>query len=185
MQDWQILTISIAAVLIIGLGVWLLYRQRRSRHLRKHFGAEYDRAVTELGGRDRAESELFRREQRIRKLNLRPLSLSERQRFAWEWMRCQTLFVDDPAGAVNEADRILTSIIRVRGYSADNPTERMADISAAYPQQAPRYRLANEIVNRYQSGHASTEELREAFVHYRTLFDEILGGQDEELKRAS
>jgi hypothetical protein len=185
MQDWQILTIIVAAAIILGLVGWLVYKQRRSHHLRRHFGSEYDRAVTELGSRNRAETELAKREQHVRRLDIRPLSVADRQKFAGQWMRCQTLFVDDPAGAVNESERILSEIMRARGYSADDPDERMADISAAYPQQATEYRRANEILDRHHRDEASTEDLREAFIHYRVLFDQILGGYDEELKRAS
>jgi hypothetical protein len=185
MQNWQLAAIVAAVIVVAACIGWLIYNQRRSRQLRDHFGSEYERAVTELGDRRRAETELARREQHVRSLNIRPLSLSDRQNFSGQWMRCQTLFVDDPAGAVNEADRLLTDVIRMRGYAADDPRNLMADISAAYPNRANDYRMAAEVLARHRDGEASTEDLRQAFVHYRALFDEILGGQDEELKRVS
>jgi hypothetical protein len=102
-----------------------------------------------------------------------------------EWRLCQARFVDDPTGAVNQADQIVTTIMRTRGYAVDDPYDRVADVCAAYPNHAGGFREANEIVVRHHRGEASTEDLRRAFVNFRALFDEMLGGQDEELKRAS
>jgi hypothetical protein len=172
------------AVFLAVIG-WVVYSRRRSSHLRAHFGPEYERAVVETGDRRRAEADLAQREQRVRKLDIRPLSVSDRQRYSQQWMLCQTQFVDDPEGAVSAADELLTKVLRARGYAADDPYDRIADISAAYPQQAPLYRLADELQTRHRRGQGSTEDLRKAFVHYRVIFDEILGGHDEELKRAS
>src|SRR5438552_11120980 len=116
MQNWQFIAIVVAAVLVVAIGAWLIYDRRRSRHLQDHFGQEYDRTVTELGDRRQAESELARREQRVRNLKVRPLSMSDRQRLLTQWKQCQARFVDDPAGAVDEADRLLTDLVRARGY---------------------------------------------------------------------
>jgi hypothetical protein len=185
MQNWQVIAIAVGAVVILVALTWAVYNQRRSRHLRHHFGPEYERAVAETGDRRRAEAELAHRERRVRNLDIRPLSVSDRLRFSQRWMECQAQFVDDPPGAIDAADHLLTEVIRTRGYAADTPYDRIADISAAYPQQAPGYRLADELLVRNRRGEASTEELRNAFLHYRALFDEILGGHDEELKRAS
>jgi type VI protein secretion system component VasK len=185
MENSQVVAIAVGVVVILAAIAWVVYSRRRSRHLRDHFGSEYERAVAERGDRRRAEAELAQREQRIRKLDIRPLSVSDRQRYSQQWMQCQAQFVDDPAGAVSAADELLTEVIRARGYAADNPYDRIADISAAYPQQAPRYRLADELQTRHRRGEGSTEDLRKAFVHYRYIFDEILGDHDEELKRVS
>jgi len=185
LQTWQIAIIAIVGVVILAaLGYWISSR-RRSRHLRDHFGPEYNRTIAETGSRRAAESELARREDRVRKLEIRPLSGSDKQRFREQWVSCQAQFVDDPSGAVNAADGILTDVLRARGYAADNPYDRMADMTAAYPRHATRYRFAEDLITRHRRGQGSTEDLRRAFVHYRALFDEILGGQDEELKRAS
>jgi hypothetical protein len=185
MQFWQIVTISVSAIVLIAVLVWLGYRRRRTQHLQDHFGPEYDRTVSEIGNRWSAESELARREARVRKLNIRPLSVSDHLRFVERWKRCQSRFVDDPAEAVDEAGRLLAEVMQARGYSVENPDDRMADISAAYPERIADYREACEIAIRHRRRNASTEDLRKGFVHYRTLFDELLGGTGEELKRAS
>ena len=185
LQTWQIAAIAIVGVVILaGIAFWLSNR-RRSRHLRDHFGPEYNRIIAETGNRRTAEAELARRENRIRNLEIRPLSVSDKQRFREQWALCQAQFVDDPAGAVHIADDLLTDVLSARGYAAGNPYERISDISAAYPRHATRYRFAEDLVTRHRRGQGSTEDLRKAFVHYRALFDEILGGQDEELERAS
>jgi len=112
------------------------------------------------------------RSHRLRELKSRPLNAMDRQRFSQQWMACQRMFVD-------------TDVIRTRGYAADDLHDRMSDIAEAYPEHADHYRVAGDIVARHRRGKASTEDLRNAFLHYRALFDEILGGQDEELKRVS
>jgi hypothetical protein len=185
LQTWQIVAIAIVAIVVLAaIGLWM-FQRRRTRHLRDHFGPEYNRTIAEVGNRRAAESELARRQERIKNLEIRPLSNSDKQRFRENWTLCQAQFVDDPAGAVTAADGLLTDVLRARGYAADNPHDRMADLSAAYPRHATRYRFAEDLVTRHRRGEGSTEDLRRAFVHYRALFDEILGGQDEELKRAS
>jgi len=181
----EMIAIGVAIVLILAAAGWFMYQRQRSRRLREHFGPEYERKVTELGDRRRAESELARSEARVRNAKVRSLSVSDRSRFAAEWRLCQARFVDDPSGALDEADRILTDIMRTRGYAVDDPYNRTTDVCAAYPRHASAYREANEIVVQHRRGDASTEDLRRAFVDYRSLFDEILGGKDEELKRVS
>jgi hypothetical protein len=178
------LVIAILVAVAAAIG-WIAHDRRRRQHLRTRFGSEYDRTVVQFGDRRRAESELARREHRVRNMKVRPLTVPERQKFRDEWLECQALFVDDPARAVDHADRLLTDVMRVRGYSTDNPYDRVADISAAYPRHAETYRRADEIATRQHRGQTATEDLRNAFIYYRALFDEILGGQDEELKRAS
>lgn len=183
MQYWQIATIVVVAIAVVLAAGWLGFRQSRSRRLRDHFGPEYDRTISEFGDRSHAEAELVRRQERIRNLQVLPLSAADRIAFAEQWRRCQAQFVDDPSGAVGSADRLLSDILRARGYSSEKLQDRLADISAAYPQHVTSYRVANDIASHREQ--ASTEDLRKAFVHYRQLFDQILGGYDEELKRAS
>jgi hypothetical protein len=184
MQVWQLVAISVAILVLAGVG-WWLYERNRTQHLRSRFGSEYDRRVATIGDRRRAESELALSEQRVKKLTVRPLSASDRIRFQDEWRMCQARFVDDPSGAVDDADRILNDIMRVRGLSVDNPDDRMVDVVAAYPHQASAFRDSHDILIRHHRGIATTEDLRKAFVNYRSLFDDMLGGQDEELRRAS
>ena len=185
MQNWLIVALAVVVAILIVAAVWVVYYRNRSRHLRAHFGSEYDRTVTEFGDRRSAETELSQREERVSKLQIRPLSMTDRNRFGAEWKDCQRLFVDDPGRALEHADRLLTEVIRTRGYATSNPYDRMADISAAYPEHAGHYREAGEILAHHRRGEASTEDLRKAFLSYRTLFDDILGGQHEELERAS
>jgi hypothetical protein len=185
MQHWQIAAIIVAAVIIVVAAGWFINRQNRSRRLRHHFGREYDRAVSELGNRHRAEDELTRRQERVRQLHIRPLSSIDRVHFAEQWRLCQAQFVDNPNQALESADRLVVAILRARGYAADNPRARLADISAAYPRHAESYRFASDVLNHEDRRGIATEDLREAFLQYRKLFDEILGGSDEELKRAS
>jgi len=185
MQTWQI-AIGVVAIAILAAIGWLIYTRKRSERLRDHFGTEYDRRVSELeGDRRRAEAELTEREARVQKLKHRPLTSSERVRFIDEWRMCQARFVDDPPGAVDDADQLLSDIMRARGYAIEDRNDRLADLCAAYPDRADDFRQTHAIFIKHHSGNASTEELRKAFVHFRSLFDEMLGGQDEELKRAS
>ena len=183
MQPWEMIAIAIALILVGVAVATLIYLRIRTQHLKLRFGPEYDRKVTELGNRSKAESELARSETRVKNLKIRELGMSDRTRFLDDWRLCQARFVDDPAGAVNEADRILTDIMRARGYAVDDPYNRTTDVVAAYPNHATAYREANEIVVR--RGRASTEDLRKAFINFRALFDEILGGEDEKLRRVS
>ena len=184
MQVWEIVAIAVAIILVAAVG-WWIYQRNRSRHLRERFGPEYDRKVAEVGDRRRAESDLARSEARVQKVKVRPLSASDRTKFLEEWRLCQARFVDDPSGAVNDADRIVLEIMRTRGYAVDDPYDRVTDVCAAYPDQAADYREANEIVIRHHRGNASTEDLRKAFVHFRSLFDAMLVGHEDEVKRAS
>jgi hypothetical protein len=186
MELWQIAVLVVATLVVAAAVGWLIYDRNRSRHLRDHFGSEYDRTVTELGDRRRAEANLRNREARVDKLDIRPLSASDRQRFQAEWMAGQSRFVDDPVDAVYRADELVLEIMRVRGYPAHDVLERFEDISASYPWVATDYREARAIVARHREGNATTEEMRRAMVHYRKIFDELLEeGRHEEFKRAS
>jgi len=186
MELWQTVAIVVAAVVILAAIGWLIYTRKRSERLRAHFGPEYDRRVEELdGNRFRAESDLTQREARVQKLKLRPLSGTDRAKFIEQWRMCQARFVDDPAGAVTDADQLVGEIMYARGYTVDERSDRLADLCSAYPQRASDFRETNEIFLRNRRGTATTEDLRKAFVHLRSVFDEMLGGKDEEFKRAS
>jgi len=132
----------------------------------------------------KAKPNFARSEERVRDIKARPLSDAERTKFIDEWRLCQRRFIDDPAAAVEGADRIVTEVMRVRGASVDDPYDLVNDICAAYPEHAIDYREASDVIVRYHRGLASTDELRKAFVNFRSLFDEMLG-HEEELKRAS
>jgi hypothetical protein len=185
MQTWQIVSITAAVVAAAAIIMWMLYLRNRSQHLRAHFGSEYDRIIAETGNRRRAELELEQREARVRKLEIHQLSLSDRDRFTEKWKLCQETFVNDPVMAVTEADRLVGEIMRARGYQVETTEDRIADISAAYPDHTTSYREALETVTRHRRGQATTEDLRKAFIHCRGLFNELLGSHEQEFRRAS
>jgi hypothetical protein len=168
---------GIVAVAILLAGVVILARsvkRRRSTRLRSRFGPEYDHVLKERGDVARAEAALEEREQRARKIIVRPLSREEHERFAQGWREAQAHFVDDPGRAVEEADLLVEKLMGERGYPVGNFETQAEDISVDHPLVVQYYRLAHEIAARSRSGQASTEDLREAIVHYRKLYDELL-----------
>jgi hypothetical protein len=164
----------IVAVLIV-IAVALVLRRRRSDQLKRRFGPEYDRAVTQQhGDARRAEAALADREKRVEAFPLRALSAVDREAYAMEWAAVQRRFVDDPSAAVGTADRLVNRVMTDRGYPMTNFEQRAADISVSYPAVVQNYRAGHDIVMRHNDGQATTEELRQAMVHYRSLFDELL-----------
>jgi len=168
------LVIAGVIVLLLVLLIALVVRNGRSRRLRRDFGPEYDRAVQTSGARA-AEAELLRRRKRMGKLSLRPLSEQEREGFAAEWDHTQTLFVDEPSAAVTRADKLLGQAMESRGYPLNDFDQQSADLSVDHPVVVQNYRAAHAIALRHDRGEASTEELRQAMLHFRTLFDELVG----------
>jgi len=172
--------VLIAIVAFVAMG---FLRKRRTEKLRTKFGdAEYDRALQEGDGRRKAEAGLDKRTDRVVGLNIRPLGTADRTRFVEAWSKVQSRFVDGPGGAVAEADQLLGDVMSTRGYPVTDFEQRAADISVDYPLVLENYRLAHGIANRQAGGKASTEELRQAMIHYRTLFDELVG--EPEVARA-
>jgi LPXTG-motif cell wall-anchored protein len=166
-------------VLIIGLAVvlaisWMFFRRKRSNDLRAHFGPEYDRLIHEKGSQGRAETELGKREQRVKKFSIRPLPREVSDRFAKMWNDQQTRFIDEPKAAVVEADHLVAEVMKERGYPVGEFDQRAADISVDHPRLVENYRAAHEITLREQRGLASTEDLRAAMIYYRDLFRELL-----------
>jgi hypothetical protein len=169
----------IAAVLlialVIGVVAWLVMQKQRSLKLKQRFGPEYERALTDFGGRTRAEAELMKREQRVARLNIVPLTPADALRFSQAWSALQGRFIDNPKGVVAQADHLVRELMEKRGYPMGDFERRAADISVDHPGVVATYRAAQAIATRDASGEADTEELRKAVVHYRTLFDELLG----------
>jgi hypothetical protein len=166
--------VVILAVVVI-IAVALVMRKRRSDQFRRRFGPEYDRAVTQQhGDARRAEATLADREKRVEAFPLRALSAVDREAYAMEWAAVQRRFVDDPSAAVGSADRLVNRVMTDRGYPMTDFEQRAADISVSYPAVVQNYRAGHEIVERHTDGQATTEELRQAMVHYRSLFDELL-----------
>ncbi|HUE02515.1 MAG TPA: hypothetical protein VMR62_23305 [Bryobacteraceae bacterium] len=177
MSTLSVVLLVVVIVLAAAVAL-LLITQRRSHHLRSKFGPEYHRTVAELGGRAKAERDLERREKRIQRLDLRSLPPATRDRYVDAWRLDQARFVDDPKGAVLEADRLVQSVMRERGYPVADFDQRVDDISVDHPHVVENYRAARDIVVRHQRGEATTEDLRRALVHYRALFDELLEIQE-------
>ena len=175
MDPKVLIAIIIVLAIIVVIAAVVISRRRRSTHLKQHFGPEYERTVQQHGNASKAEAALLQREERVHKLTIRDLPASERAAYADEWAAVQRRFVDDPSMAVNEADRLVTRVMNARGYPMGDFDQRADDISVNYPTVVQNYRSAREIAVRHSSGSASTEDLRQAMVYYRSLFDELLG----------
>jgi hypothetical protein len=173
-MDTTTLIIVILAVLVLGLGAMLLMQRQRSGHLQSRFGPEYDRALEETGDKRKAEAELQERERRVKKLEIKPLEAADQERFTSDWRRVQAEFVDDPMGAMTHADVLLQDVMRTRGYPVENFDQVAADISVDHPSVVQNYRSGHDIAVRHRRGEAGTEDLRQAMIHYRELFDELV-----------
>jgi len=173
MDTGLLVAILIALALLVVLALFAS-RQRRSRKLREQFGPEYDRTVAEAGDRKEAESRLQERTARRQRLDVVPLDPADRDRYVEAWRQTQARFVDEPAEATREADRLITAVMRQRGYPIDDFEQRAADISVDHPQVVDDYRAAQAIASANERSEASTEDLRQALVHYRSLFEELL-----------
>jgi nitrogen fixation-related uncharacterized protein len=167
------LTVVVVAILV-ALGLIALLWRRRSRKLQEQFGPEYKHAVRQYGDARKAEAELAAREKRVRKLEIRPLRQEEQSRFAEVWRRTQARFVDEPSKAVDEADGLIREVMQTRGYPVGDFDQRAADISVDHPDVVTNYRAGREIAERNKSGQATTEDLRQAMMHYRSLFEELV-----------
>ncbi len=168
-----IAVIVLAAVAII-ISVFL--RKRRTDKLRTQFGgAEYTRAVNEGGGRRKAEAVLDQRAERVESMHIRTLAPADRARFVESWAKVQARFVDGPGSAVTDADQLLGDVMYTRGYPVTDFEQRAADISVDHPLVLDNYRAAHQIAMRQKLGQANTEDMRRAMIHYRTLFEELVG----------
>lgn len=169
--------IVIVAVLVVLTVGFALYRKERSRKLRAHFGPEYDRTLRQYGSETKAEEALASRQKRMEKIQIRPLTNHQRDQFADQWHGIQSRFVDDPSESIRDADRLVMDVMAARGYPMADFDRRAEDISVDHPHVVSNYRKAHEIALTHKNGEASTEDLREALVCYRRLFDELLEAQ--------
>ena len=169
---WIVAGIIVVALILAAI---LWSRRARSEHLKDHFGPEYDRAVEAKGGRAKAEADLAEREKRVKKLEIRPLDPAERREFGSRWEDVQARFVDDPARAVAFADALIGDVMKARGYPVSDFDQRAGDISVDHPIIVEHYHKAHDIAVRHGRGEASTEDLRQAMIHYRALFDNLVG----------
>jgi hypothetical protein len=177
-----VFTVTAAAMALL----WFL-QKRRSERLHTKFGPEYERALAQYGDRRKAESELESRQKRIEKFEIRVLTRDERERFAESWKSVQSRFVDEPQQAVTWAHKLLNEVMKTRGYPVSAEfEENAANLSVEHPRVVENYRLACDIARRQESGQATTEDLRQAIVSYRMLFEDLLGvpvNQPEEVRR--
>lgn len=169
-----IIVVAVIAAAIIG---YALHRRNQKKHtgeLKGRFGPEYDRTVAESGGRKPAEADLTAREKRVERFDIQPLSETQRQDYAERWRIIQARFVDDPVTSVRDADQLVANVMTARGYPMATWDQRAADVSVDHPRVVDNYRAGHEILEVMDRGAATTEQLRLAMVHYRTLFNDLL-----------
>jgi hypothetical protein len=169
-----IVWVLIGVAVVIAVAAYLVYRQRRTAALRDHFGDEYDRTVETVGGRSKAEAALQEREERVSRLDIRPLDERERVEFSREWRNVKAVFVDSPVEAVHHSDRLLAEIMKARGYPMADFDRRYEDLTVDHGEVARHYRAGQDIAGRAVEGQATTEELRQAMIHYEALFGRLL-----------
>jgi hypothetical protein len=180
----NMLIVVLVAIAVVLVGVGFAIARRRHERLKTRFGPEYERAVRDAGDPRRAESLLERRESRVKQYHIRPLSAEEGQRFGTAWRAVQARFVDDPSSAVRDADVLVTDLMTTRGYPMTDFDRRAEDVSVDHPHVVQNYREAHAIAERHARNAASTEELRQAVVSYRALFDDLLDVREPERRRA-
>ena len=165
----------VIVVIVVAAVLFLLTAANRRRRLRERFGPEYDRAVTERGSRREAEAELSEREKHVRELDIRPLSPTARSQYQSEWTAVQEQFVDAPQAAVTGAQTLVSAVMEARGYPTQPYDQTLADLSVEHASTLDHFRAAHDISQNAAAGTATTEDLRQAMIHYRALFAELLG----------
>jgi hypothetical protein len=183
MPTWGWILIVIGAAIVVATIAWSAYRKRRRARLQDTFGAEYDRTVADAPTRREAEADLTEREKRHREFELKPLQPQARERYIEQWRQTQERFVDDPEGAVGDADRLIQEVMRERGYPVEEFDRRAADLSVDHPDVISNYHAAHATSIANERGKATTEDLRNAVVHYRALFAELLEAEPAEVSR--
>jgi len=176
MDSSTITLLVVAAVVIVAVAAvaWIYMQKQRTKRLRSRFGPEYDRTVRTEGDSRHAERVLEQREKRIEHFEVKPLSEEQRQKFAQAWQQEQARFVDQPRVAVKNANRLVTEVMKARGYPMGDFEQRAADVSVDHPVVVENYRVAHSIAVRDSSENVGTEALREAMIHYRSLFADLL-----------
>src|SRR5271163_25480 len=178
------LIVVLVVVVVAVVAVALMLRTRRTQKLKSRFGPEYGRAVEQAGKKSLAEAKLEKLQKRVQGFNLSPLSPAACAKFVAEWQKIQSRFVDDPKGALMEADQLIQKMMAAQGYPLADFEQRSSDISVDHPLVVEHYRAGHEIALRHAQGRASTEDMRQAMLHYRTLFNE-LSGQPEMARTAT
>jgi len=169
-----IAVVALVVIVAIAVSVWLYTSNKRSKRLRADFGPEYRRMARAEGDAAAAEKVLLEREARVKKLDIKPLTDQQRSDFADAWETAQAEFVDDPTAAVAHADALVQEVMNVRGYPVADYDQRVADVSVDHPAVVQNYRLAHDIAVKHDHQDVGMEKLREAMLHYRALFADLL-----------
>ena len=172
-----LIIVAVVFLIVGGLLVMAVTRLQRSRRLKEKFGPEYEHVLDRTGDKRRAEEELEARMAHVQNLNIRALSAEEVNRFSMQWQETQTEFVDRPLGAVQKADRLIREVMSTRGYPMEDFEQRAADISVDYPELVTNYREMHAIASKGEREKVSTEEMRQAMVAGRELFERLVQGQ--------
>jgi hypothetical protein len=179
MPTGDIIAIIIVVIIVVVAAATAIVYSSRQRQLRQRFGPEYDRLVAELHSRRKAEAELAGRQRRVRDLNIQPLDQAAQARYAGEWEVVQAQFVDTPDGAVLDAQRLMMTVMNERGYPTEEDDQILADLSVDHANVLDHYRVASSTAQGAAGGTAATEDLRQAMIHYRVLFRDLVGGSPE------
>ena len=186
MDAWVWILIAVVAIVVIAIVAYVIAMQRRRTQLKEAFGPEYERAVAQRGDVREGESDLMARRDRRSRLDIRPLRSDSRDAYRRSWEQIQARFVDDPKGVLGQADGLIIAVMGERGYPMDDFEQRADDVSVDHPDVVEHYRAGHAVSARIGRGqHASTEDLRQAFVHYRYLFQELLETEPEQDRRAT
>jgi len=171
----MMVAIGIAVVALVAIALWAVARRSKSEQLREHFGSEYDRTMKETGSRSAAEENLVARAEEVKAFNIRALTTAERDRYVIDWKKIEAHFVERPTTAVIEADELVELVMRTRGYPMAD-FEKDADLlSVKHPRVVDHYRAGRAMIDSHGRGTASTEDLRQAMLHYRALFEDLVG----------
>lgn len=169
-----IITVIVVLLLVGGIGSMVMSRRQRTKRLEERFGPEYDRAISEIGDQNQAEKALEERIAHVKALNIRPLSAQEVNDYSHDWQETQRLFVDEPLKALQKADRLIREVMKARGYPVEDFEQRVADISVNYPELVKDYRGLHHIAIKDTKEKVGTEEMRQAMVHGRALFEDLM-----------
>jgi len=173
-MDNTTMLVALGVIVVVAIAAVAIWQVQKSRRLQHRFGAEYERTVEDAGSRRRAEAELAAREKRVKAMEIRPLGRQDQARFVDAWRRVQADFVDNPKRAVTAADRLLGDVMATRGYPVEDFEQRSQDLSVDHPEVVENYRTAHEIALAHERGRAGTEDLRQAMIHFRALFEDLV-----------
>lgn len=173
-STYIIIAVVLVLVVIGAILAPIFARRKRSERLHDQFGSEYDHTVQAMGDEKKAHQELDERQKHVNSLNIQPLTVESRDRYLADWAAVQSRFVDEPGQAIVDADRLIVEVMQARAYPVSDFEQRAADISIQYPALVSNYRAAKEIATKNKQDEANTEELRQALIYYRSLFEELL-----------